>query len=108
MYCEDCGFPIDELNDSQPVCPRCSGLATDSYLNPADNDCMVADAQVDRKTREREGDVLESELDRCDTHPFPIDDAEWAEEMLRLAKRNPAYPEFELLGTIDAPRTIPY
>jgi len=34
MYCEDCGFPIDELNGSQPVCPRCGGLPTDIDLNP--------------------------------------------------------------------------
>jgi hypothetical protein len=23
MKCPDCGYEIDELNESQPVCPRC-------------------------------------------------------------------------------------
>ncbi len=99
MHCEDCGFPIDELNASQPVCPRCGGLSTDTDLYPADIDCMVEDALAGRREQEREAHVLEFELDQFDAYPPEIDDAEWAEAMLRLAKSNPAYTEFELLGT---------
>ena len=29
MHCPNCGFEIDELNESQPVCPSCGG--TDPY-----------------------------------------------------------------------------
>ena len=100
MHCEDCGFPIDELNESQSVCPRCGGQPTDTYFNPADIDCMVEDVLAERKAQEHEAHVLEFELDECSTNAPEIDDAEWAEEMLRHAKRNPAYTEFELLGML--------
>jgi hypothetical protein len=30
MKCPDCGFDIDELNESQPVCPRCGADPYDS------------------------------------------------------------------------------
>ena len=59
---------------------------------------MVADALAASRAQEREGHILECELEQCDTYPLQIDDAEWAEEMLHFAKRNPAYTEFELLG----------
>lgn len=25
MRCSNCGWPLDECNESQPVCPRCGG-----------------------------------------------------------------------------------
>ena len=33
--CPECGFPIDEANESQPVCPRC-GADPREYLDAAD------------------------------------------------------------------------
>jgi len=60
---------------------------------------MVADALAQRGAHEHEAHLLESELEQCDTAPAEIDDSEWAEEMLRLTRRNPAHTEFELLGT---------
>jgi len=37
MKCPDCGYEIDEVNESQPVCPRC-------VTNPNDpNSCPVYD-----------------------------------------------------------------
>jgi hypothetical protein len=29
--CEDCGLPIDELNESQPVCPGCGSTGDSDY-----------------------------------------------------------------------------
>jgi len=68
MYCEYCGFPIDERNDSQPICSRCSSLPADTHLNPAEIDCMVEDALAATRTKERESQVLEFECEQADTH----------------------------------------
>ena len=45
MNCPDCGYDIDEVNESQPVCPRCGTDPYDpnSWADPMD-DPMVADA----------------------------------------------------------------
>ena len=34
MKCPDCGFDIDELNESQPVCPRCGADPYDPNSSP--------------------------------------------------------------------------
>jgi hypothetical protein len=30
-FCEDCGLQIDELNESQPVCPGCGSTGGSDY-----------------------------------------------------------------------------
>jgi hypothetical protein len=39
MNCPDCGYEIDELNESQPVCPRCGADPYDpnSSRDPLDD-----------------------------------------------------------------------
>jgi hypothetical protein len=54
MNCPDCGFEIDELNESQPVCPSCG---TDPYdpnssSNPLDD--PIADALAELGDMHRE------------------------------------------------------
>ena len=37
MRCLECGFDFDEVNESQPVCPRCGADSNDNFsplLNP--------------------------------------------------------------------------
>jgi hypothetical protein len=37
MQCLECGFELDEVNESQPVCPRCGADSRDNVsplLNP--------------------------------------------------------------------------
>jgi hypothetical protein len=29
MRCSNCGWPLDECNESQPVCPRCGDAGPD-------------------------------------------------------------------------------
>lgn len=29
MRCSNCGWPLDECNESQPVCPRCGDAGLD-------------------------------------------------------------------------------
>ena len=40
MQCPECGLDIDELNESQPVCPRCGADPSEDVMN----DPMVQDA----------------------------------------------------------------
>jgi hypothetical protein len=53
MTCPDCGFEIDELNESQPVCPRCG---TDPYdpNSPSPLDDPLADALAELGDMRRE------------------------------------------------------
>ena len=53
MNCPDCGFEIDELNESQPVCPRCG---TDPYdpNSPHPLDDPIADALAELGDTEAE------------------------------------------------------
>jgi hypothetical protein len=44
MNCPDCGFEIDELNESQPVCPRCGADPYDPNSSPDPLDDPIADA----------------------------------------------------------------
>jgi len=31
MRCSNCGWPLDECNESQPVCPRCGYAGPDEF-----------------------------------------------------------------------------
>jgi hypothetical protein len=60
MTCPECGFEIDELNEYQPVCPRCGTDPYDPNSSPDPLDDPLADAlaelgdmsEADRKLHE--------------------------------------------------------
>ena len=53
MNCPDCGFEIDELNESQPVCPRCGADPYDPN-SPDPLDDPIADALAELGDTEAE------------------------------------------------------
>jgi len=63
MNCPECGFEIDELNESQPVCPACG---TDPYdpnssSNPLDDPIADALAELGDIHREEAQRMLHEE-----------------------------------------------
>jgi len=63
MNCPNCGFEIDELNESQPVCPACG---TDPYdpnssSNPLDDPIADALAELGDIHREEAQRMLHEE-----------------------------------------------
>jgi len=40
MHCLDCGFEFDEMNESQPVCPRC-GADPNELSQPTPDPAIV-------------------------------------------------------------------
>jgi hypothetical protein len=54
MQCPDCGLEIDELNESQPVCPRCGTDPYDPNCSPAPLDDPLADALAELEDMRRE------------------------------------------------------
>ena len=62
MTCPDCGFEIDELNESQPVCPQCG---TDPYdpnsYGPLDDPIADALAELGDMRREEAESKLHEE-----------------------------------------------
>lgn len=53
MQCPDCGYEIDELNESQPVCPRCGADLYDPN-SPDPLDDPIADALAELGDTEAE------------------------------------------------------
>ena len=47
MQCPECGFDIDELNESQPVCPRCGADPAGPSLEDPMDHSLVQDALAD-------------------------------------------------------------
>ena len=54
MTCPECGFDVDELNESQPVCPRCGADPYDpnSASDPFDDPITDALAELGDMPRE--------------------------------------------------------
>ena len=74
--CPDCGFPVDGLNESQRVCPRCGADLGDA-----------ADADVSL-------DVL---LDLADTPSIEARAAPAADESVDASEELPGDPDLDLL-----------
>ena len=54
MNCPACGFEIDELNEYQPVCPRCGTDPYDPNSSPDPLDDLIADALAELGDMPRE------------------------------------------------------
>ena len=59
MQCPECGFDIDEMNESQPLCPRCGADPFEPAVDDIANDPSVQDGlaileQIKQEDRERE------------------------------------------------------
>ena len=54
MTCPECGFDVDELNESQPVCPRCGADPYDPNSASDPFDDPIADALTELGDMHRE------------------------------------------------------
>jgi hypothetical protein len=61
MNCPNCGFEIDELNESQPVCPLCGTDPYEPSSSPDPLDDPIADALAELRDIEEPGRKLHEE-----------------------------------------------
>ena len=63
MNCPNCDFEIDELNESQPVCPQCctDPYDSDSSRHPLDDPLADALAELGDMRREEAERMLHEE-----------------------------------------------
>ncbi|MCZ2078003.1 MAG: hypothetical protein LC130_23730 [Bryobacterales bacterium] len=78
MFCGDCRFEFDEVNESQPVCPACGGLPTlcsdDLELSALLDESPVVEATADSE----EADEIDVGVD--DSIRLPADLQEAADD----------------------------